>query len=131
MRNQMIPLLVLALLTFAQGGPRAGRTATGIAFDVQGEGAPVVLITGSNLDRRMWAGDVDWLKARFMVVRYDLRAHGESAVPSAPFSHVEDLFGLLDELKIRRAALIGLSAGSTIALDAALHAPERVDRIVL
>lgn len=120
-----------AALTVAQGGVRSGRTTSGIAYDVQGSGPPVVLISGSNLDRRMWAAETDWLKRDFTVVRYDLRAHGQSDVPVSPFSHTDDLFSLLDELGIASASLIGLSAGSTIALDAALQAPTRVTRVVL
>jgi pimeloyl-ACP methyl ester carboxylesterase len=42
-----------------------------------------------------------------------------------------DLIGLMDALKIEKATLIGLSAGSAIALDAALDHPDRVERIVL
>ena len=108
-----------------------GRTAGGIAYEVQGAGPAVVLITGSNLDRRMWAAEADWLKARFTVVRYDLRAHGDSDSAKQPFSHVDDLFDVLDHLRIDTAALVGLSAGSTIALDAAVRAPHRLTRIVL
>jgi len=110
---------------------RAGKTANGIAYDVQGSGPPVVLLTGSNLDRRMWEREAKWLAATHTVVRYDLRAHGLSDTATVPFSHLGDLTGLLDELKIAKATLIGLSAGSTIALDAALEIPARVDRIVL
>jgi pimeloyl-ACP methyl ester carboxylesterase len=91
----------------------------------------VVLITGSNLDRRMWTREAGWLARDFTVVRYDLRAHGQSDTATEPFDHVSDLFALLDELGIARATLIGLSAGSTIALDAALQAPARVERMVL
>jgi 3-oxoadipate enol-lactonase len=121
----------LVALTLLQGEAGSRRTASGIAYDVQGEGPAVVLITGSNLDRRMWTAEAEWLKQQFTVVRYDLRAHGQSETPGNTFSHVEDLFELLDELRIQHAALIGLSAGSTIALDAALLAPHRVTRIVL
>lgn len=110
---------------------RKGKTAAGIAYDVRGSGPVVVLLTGSNLDRRMWDREAEWLGRTHTVVRYDLRAHGESDTVAAPFSHLEDLVGVLDELKIARAALIGLSAGSTIALDAALEIPDRVERIVL
>src|SRR5687768_18305012 len=99
---------------------RAGRTKSGIAYDVQGKGPAVVLLTGSNLDRRMWAREAEWLASTHTVVRYDLRAHGASDTAKAPFSHLDDLVSVLDELDIRAAALIGLSAGSTIALDAAL-----------
>ena len=121
--------LVAAAQASAQ--PRSGRTQTGIAFDVQGNGAAVVLITGSNLDRRMWAREAEWLSATHTVVRYDLRAHGASDTATTPFRHVDDLFALLDEIGIQKVTLIGLSAGSTIALDAALTRPALVDRLIL
>src|SRR5688572_31487644 len=110
---------------------REGKTAGGIAYDVQGSGPVVVLLSGSNLDRRMWNHEAAWLSKTHTVVRYDLRAHGQSDTATAPFSHLDDLIGLLDELKIAKATLIGLSAGSNIALDAALEIPDRVERIVL
>ena len=55
---------------------RSGKTDNGIAYDIQGSGPAVVLITGSNLDRRMWAHEASWLATTHTVVRYDLRAHG-------------------------------------------------------
>ncbi len=124
-------LVVLSCSALAQPAIREGKTASGIAYDVRGTGPLVVLITGSNLDRRMWSREAEWLAEDHTVVRYDLRAHGESATATAPFSHLGDLLALLDELKVAKATLIGLSAGSTIALDAALEAPDRVERIVL
>ena len=126
-------LVILATLlpSVAAQTVRTGRTTGGIAYDVQGSGPVVVLLSGSNLDRRMWAHETAWLAKTYTVVRYDLRAHGQSDTATAPFSHLGDLIGLLDELKIARATLIGLSAGSTIALDAALEIPDRVEGIVL
>jgi pimeloyl-ACP methyl ester carboxylesterase len=119
-------------LSFAHGRQlKEGKTAGGIAYDVQGGGPVVVLLSGSNLDRRMWAYETAWLSKTHTVVRYDLRAHGQSDTATAPFSHLGDLIGLLDELKIAKATLIGLSAGAAIALDAALEIPDRVDRLVL
>ena len=112
-------------------GVRTGKTTGGIAFDVRGSGPVVVLLTGSNLDRRMWAREAEWLSKTYTVVRYDLRAHGESDTATAEFSHLADLVGVLDALKIEKATLIGLSAGAFIALDAALDLPSRVERIVL
>ena len=127
-----VSLLVVAVSSIlgAQDG-RSGKTATGIAYDVQGAGPVVVLLSGSNLDRRMWARETEWLKTNYTVVRYDLRAHGQSDTATAAFSHLGDLIALLDELKIAKASLVGLSAGSTIALDAALEMPARIERIVL
>lgn len=124
--------IAAAVIALVQGGDvRTGRTDSGIAYDVQGQGPAVVLITGSNLDRRMWTAEAAWLRLRHTVVRYDLRAHGASETATVPFTHIDDLFAVLDDLRLERATLIGLSAGSTIALDAALLAPHRVDRLVL
>jgi len=122
---------MLGVVTAAAQTTKSGVTKTGIAYDVTGRGPAVVLITGSNLDRRMWARERDWLSGEHTVIRYDLRAHGQSETAKAPFSHVDDLVSLLDELAVSKATLIGLSAGSTIALDLALQAPERVERMVL
>lgn len=110
---------------------RKGKTASGIAYDVQGSGPFLVLLTGSNLDRRMWNREAEWLSKQYTVVRYDLRAHGESDTATTEFSHQNDLISVLDTLKVEKATLIGLSAGAFIALDAALDLPNRVERMVL
>ena len=129
----MTRMAVAALIaaTLIQGDVRSGKTAGGIAYDVRGSGPFVVLLTGSNLDRRMWDREARWLSKSHTVVRYDLRAHGQSDTATKPFSMLGDLIELLDTLKIEKATLIGLSAGSAIALDAALEHPDRVERIVL
>lgn len=129
----MVRTMAAALMAAAvfQTGVRSGTTSGGIAYDVQGSGPVVILLTGSNLDRRMWTHEAAWLSKTHTVVRYDLRAHGESEGATVPFSMVGDLMGVMDTLKIQKASLIGLSAGSTIALDAALEVPDRIDRIVL
>src|SRR5687768_5485050 len=124
-------LSVVVAMPAAAQSIRTGKTASGIAYDVRGAGPVVVLLTGSNLDRRMWTREADWLSKQYTVVRYDLRAHGESDTATMEFSHLNDLTGVLDALKIDKATLIGLSAGAFIALDAALDLPDRVERIVL
>jgi pimeloyl-ACP methyl ester carboxylesterase len=126
--------LITIISTAALGAvqpARTARTTTGIAYDIQGKGPVVVLVSGSNLDRRMWTREARWLASDHTVVRYDLRAHGASDTATIPFRHVDDLIALLNEIGIQKATLIGLSAGSAIALDAALAEPSRVDRLVL
>jgi 3-oxoadipate enol-lactonase len=130
MRASALALLVSCAIQ-AAAPPMVQKASTGLAYERAGSGPPVVLIHGAFLDLRMWNREFDALKSRWTVIRYDLRMHGQSAAPSGPFSHVADLFGLLDELKIDKATLIGLSNGAQIALDAALEAPSRVERLVL
>ena len=123
--------VVLAFAPAAAQSIRAGKTTSGIAYDVRGTGPVIVLLTGSNLDRRMWTREAEWLSKDHTVVRYDLRAHGESDIATTEFTHLGDLAAVMDALKIEKATLIGLSAGAFIALDAALDLPNRVERIVL
>lgn len=97
-----------------------------------GSGPVVVLIHGFTLDTRMWDAQFLPLAQHFRVVRYDLRGFGRSDVPTeAPYSHVDDLRGLLDRLQIERAALVGLSKGGAVALDFALTYPERTGALAL
>lgn len=49
------------------------RSAGGLAYDLVGEGPLVVLVHGTNLDRRMWDAEVAWLEKKAKVLRYDLR----------------------------------------------------------
>jgi pimeloyl-ACP methyl ester carboxylesterase len=71
------------------------------------------------------------LAGRYRGVAYDQRGYGRSPMWDGAHSPVDDLIGVLDELEIHRAALVGLSRGGRIALSAVLEAPERVSALVL
>ena len=104
---------------------------TSLYYEVAGAGAPVVLVHGFGLDRRMWDEQVDVLAERFTVVRYDLRGFGRSNAERVEFWPTEGLRALLDFLKVERATLVGLSLGGIVAADFASEHPERVERLVL
>lgn len=108
-----------------------GRSATGLVYDAAGRGPAVVLIHGTNLDRRLWDNEFAWLARDHRVIRYDQRGQGDSPTPVSSFSNHGDLIALLDELGVERATLVGLSSGAQVALDVALTAPGRVERLVL
>jgi 3-oxoadipate enol-lactonase len=97
--------------------------------------APALVLShslGANL--RMWDPQAGALASRFRLVRYDTRGHGESPVPDGPYTidHLgQDLIALLDHLEIERAHVAGLSLGGMTALWLGIHAPERLDRLVL
>ncbi|HXV62533.1 MAG TPA: alpha/beta fold hydrolase [Vicinamibacteria bacterium] len=112
------------------------RTATvngaTLAYDITGEGPPIVLISGGGtLDRRMWDEQVAALAPDYTVLRYDVRGIGGSSRPDAPFSHSEDLNTLLQSLELEAAYIVGLSFGAGIAIDLALDHPSRVRGLVL
>jgi 3-oxoadipate enol-lactonase len=136
MRNWLAPVcstvLSLTLLAASLAAQvQTGTTTSGLFYEVSGSGEPVVLIHAFSVDRRMWAPQIDMLEKRFRVIRYDLRGHGKSEGAAGPYAPHEDLRSVLDALGVGKATLIGLSAGSTLAIDFAIAFPNRVARLVL
>lgn len=68
-------------------------------------------------------------------VAVDLPGHGYSdmseRIPASPAEMARLLPGLLDQLGVERAVLVGHSLGGAVALFAAAQAPERVEGLVL
>lgn len=98
--------------------------------------APTVVLLhpgmGSSLRLFGW---VPHLARHYRVVRPDTRGHGRSE-PGTPeaLSHdrlCADFFELLDHLEVRRAHVMGSSAGGMIAGQAALRRPERFATLAL
>ena len=91
----------------------------------------MVLLHPGLWDSRTWDDQWDAFAARHRVLRYDLRGYGRSDRPSGqPYSHVRDLFAVMDAVGMPSAALVGCSMGG-VALDAALTDPSRVTALVL
>jgi pimeloyl-ACP methyl ester carboxylesterase len=102
-----------------------------IHYEVAGEGEPLVLVHAGIADSRMWEGQIPAFAERYRVVACDLRGFGKSEMVEGPFSHHEDLRGLLDFLDVERTHLVGCSMGGGVVLDFALEYPERVGDLVL
>ena len=112
--------------------------ANGIVLHHQVIGGPdgPTLVFNNSLgsDFRIWQEVAPAFCDRFRVVLYDKRGHGLSDAPPGPYTiddHTDDLFALLDHLRIGSAALVGLSVGGMIAQRAAVRAPQRVKALVL
>jgi len=99
-------------------------------YDEAGSGQAVLLLHGGLGDSGLWEPVVPFLAERFRTIRTDLRFFGRSTGPAAPWSWQDDLIGVLDELGVERAALVGLSLGGRIAFDVALAHPERLWAVV-
>ncbi len=109
-----------------------------IFYAATGSGSPVVLLHGggpgasgvSNYSR-----NIDALAQRFRVIVPDMPGYGRSGKTldqSDPFGHLAAAIrGLLDELALPTAHLIGNSYGGAAALRLALDSPNRVDKLVL
>jgi pimeloyl-ACP methyl ester carboxylesterase len=113
-----------------------------ISYDDAGapDGKPVLLVHGfaSNRDegwkRTGWYAAFERRGQR--VIAPDMRGHGQSGKPHDPASYapdrrLADLTELLDHLGVDRADVVGYSMGARLALGLAIHAPERVDNLVV
>jgi len=96
---------------------------------LDGDGTPLVLLHAGVADRRAWRDVVPRLDAP--VIAYDRRGFGESPPGPDGFTHLGDLYSVLDATVDGPAWLVGNSMGGALALDAAVSAPERVAGLVL
>lgn len=94
----------------------------------------VVFVHGAGLDHS-WFG----LQSRYFgyhgrnVLAVDLPGHGRSdGQPLPSIAGMADwIFGLMDSLKLQKAAIVGHSMGALVALECAARRPERVERLAL
>jgi pimeloyl-ACP methyl ester carboxylesterase len=94
----------------------------------------VVFAHGALCDHGVWTLLARWAAHHgFGVLALDLPGHMRSAGPAlASIEAMADwLLALLDAAGVRRAALVGHSMGSLVALEAAARAPERATRLVM
>jgi len=103
-------------------------------FVERGEGRPIVLIHGFNLDLHTWTKNLDSLATRFKVYAPDLWGQGYSTRQLTEYGY--DLFEeqirlFMEALDIQKASLVGHSMGGGTAIVFALRNPDRVDRLVL
>lgn len=104
---------------------------TSLYYEMTGEGEVLVLLHSGFTDLRLWDNQYNFLGKYFKVIRYDIRGFGKSDRPSEPFSHFEDLQALFEYLGIKKAHLLGVSMGGSIAIDFTLQYPELVKSLIL
>jgi pimeloyl-ACP methyl ester carboxylesterase len=122
------------VMTFTSASAQSRTINVGdatIAYEITGEGAPLVLIHGWAQDLSIWNEQVPTFAQRFRVIRYDRRGYGNSTGHADATADPADLAALLDSLGIRSVYLLGLSAGSRAALNFAVAFPDRVKALVI
>jgi pimeloyl-ACP methyl ester carboxylesterase len=111
-------------------GPRYRLT-----YRVLGEGPPLLWVPGIASTYRSYAMVLNRLAERFQTIQYEFPGEqSDDGARLAGISHdhlVDDLFGLIEHLRLGRAFLVGLSFGSTIVLKAAHREPRRFPRSVV
>ena len=114
------------------------------SYDSLGDGPPLLMFSpgGFGAVRENWStlgvyrnlDLLDALSQRYRCITFDRREAGRSGGRVERIGwedYVTQGFGLLDHLGLGRAVLMGGCIGCSIALAAAVKAPERVDALVL
>jgi 3-oxoadipate enol-lactonase len=107
-----------------------------INYEIHGrEGAPWLVLSHSlACTVRMWDPQIAAFKDRYRILAYDMRGHGQTSAPAAPYTLdmlADDILGLVSFLKIKTAAYCGLSIGGMIGQTLALRQAGPFDRYVL
>ncbi len=113
---------------------KAQVNGTTIAYEVVGQGEPLLLVHGAGVSHAEFKPQYEALDGAFRLIVPDVRGHGESGQTSEPYSiklFADDLFGLLDVLKIDKVLICGHSMGGAIAQQMAVDHSERVQAAVL
>lgn len=106
-----------------------------LEYYVEGQGPPLLMIMGWIGNAAFW-GDpfLERLRPHFRTIRISNRGTGRSDKPAGEYGislMAEDAAGLLRELGIERAHVLGISMGGMIAQELVLNHPEQVQGLVL
>lgn len=96
-------------------------------------GDAVIFLHFSGVNLMMWQPLVPYFKDHYRLVLVDLRGHGKSDKPESGY-HIDelarDILGVMQQLKIERAHIVGSSLGAEAGLSLAAKHPEKVLSLV-
>lgn len=111
-----------------------------LAYEDSGRshGPIILLLNALGTDFGIWDEQRPVLDGSLRLLRFDARGHGKSLIAdnghAGPISLdllLQDACAVLDAAGVDRAHWCGTSLGGMIALRAAIHAPQRVSRLIL
>ncbi len=103
-------------------------------IESNGIGEPLVLIPGFASGAWTWFCQIEDLAKDFQVITFDPRGIGRSKGDLQNLSlqtFVGDIIGVLDNLKVEKAHILGASFGGFVAQELALNFPSRVNKLIL
>ncbi|WP_298260289.1 3-oxoadipate enol-lactonase [uncultured Litoreibacter sp.] len=111
-----------------------GHITLNVVEDGPSDGRPVVFANALGTTLGLWDKIIPLLPQTLRLIRYDMRGHGASEVPDAPYSMgmlVRDAEALLDHLNIRDCVFVGHSVGGMIAQGLAKKRMDQIRAMVL
>lgn len=116
--------------------PEVMRDGVRINYQVEGpeDGPPVVFSSSLGTSLQLWDQVLASLPDGLRIIRYDMRGHGQSDVPAAPYTMgqlISDAEAVCDASAVRDAVFVGISVGGMIAQGLAVKRPDIVRALVL
>lgn len=103
-------------------------------YTESGQGDPLILLHSGGMSGAEWKPHLPTLARCFRVIVPDHLGHGRSPMIADRLTIADmgrAVLEVMDELELSAAHLVGSSLGGAVALWIAVHAPERVSRLVL
>lgn len=104
-----------------------------LEYEVAGSGDPILFISGTSLDKNAWGFNLPAF-GNYQCVTFDNRDVGNSTIVKdsyGPVDMAKDTLGLVEQLDLAPAHVVGHSLGGVIAQELCLLAPGRVRSLVL
>ena len=103
-------------------------------YEIHGRGRPLVLIMGLRRDHSWFYRQTPEFSEHYQTLVFDNRGSGRTDKPREPYSikgMADDTTGLMEDLGISSAHVLGVSMGGYIAQELALNYPDKVQGLVL
>ena len=116
--------------------PIANINGVNLNYEVSGQGPAVVFLHGMTGSTQDWSSQFSVLTPKYRCAALDQRGHGKSVASPREEDYsipifVDDVYGLLKLLDIKKCCLAGHSVGGFIALQFALEHAEMLAALVL
>lgn len=110
--------------------PIVNTNSIQLYYEEVGRGVPILFIHELAGDYRSWEPQMRYFARNHRCIVYSARGYHPSSIPADPAAYSQaqaaaDAVGLLDELGIEQAHIVGLSMGSFATLQLGLDYPER------
>lgn len=105
-----------------------------VYYEVNGEGRPILLLNGIMMSTASWEFFKDPLTHNNQLITLDFLDQGQSEKLEGEYSQeiqVDLIHALLQELKIEKINIVGISYGGEVGLQYALKYGKSIDRLVL
>lgn len=104
-----------------------------IYYDIDGEGAPLVLLHGYALNGGMWEFQKSVFSKTHAVIAVDLRGFGQSSCGKGWSDSImaEDIIGMIGSLNLTDVAILGFSMSGPVAFQVAFEMPDVVTKLIM